>query len=139
MRFCASLKGLVTMLSGMNNEEQMNDNLSYMADFKPLTDSEQQVIGKVVDVLNSLPTIPCTGCKYCVDGCPQKINIPGVFTSRNRATLYGSLDNAKSEYNWATKDGGKSSDCIQCGHCQEHCPQHLEIIELLKEAAGTLE
>lgn len=116
----------------------MNDNLSYMADFKPLTDGEQQVISKVVDVLNSLPTIPCTGCKYCVDGCPQKINIPGVFNSRNCATLYGNLDNAKFEYNWATKDGGKAGDCIQCGSCQKHCPQHLEIIELLKEAAGTL-
>ena len=135
VRFCASLDGIVTVLSGMSNTEQMNDNLSYMADFKPLSQEEQKVISQVTDILRSTPTIPCTSCKYCVDGCPQKINIPGVFSAMNQLTLYGNLDRAKGQYKRVTAEGGKASDCIQCGSCQEHCPQHLEIIELLKDAA----
>ena len=84
VRYCASLEGVVTVLSGMSDEAQLNDNVSYMADFKPLTDSEREVIGKAVEILDSIPTIPCTGCKYCVDGCPQKINIPAIFTTMNK-------------------------------------------------------
>lgn len=139
VRFCASLDGLVTVLSGMSNQEQMDDNLSYMADFQPLSESEQGVVHQVVDVLNSLPTIPCTACKYCVDGCPQKINIPGVISAMNQLTLYGDLNRAQGQYKHAVGEGGKASDCIQCGACQGHCPQHLEIIEHLKEVAGKLE
>ena len=138
VRYCASLDGLVTVLSGMSDEAQMNDNLSYMENFKPLSDEEQKVVAKVVDVLGNLPTIPCTACKYCVDGCPQKINIPGIFSAMNSLTLYGDEKRAKGHYNNATKDGGKAGDCIQCGACQGHCPQHLEIIELLKTAAEKL-
>lgn len=139
VRYCASLDGLVTVLSGMSDEAQMNDNLSYMEDFKPLDESEQKVIAQVVEVLNSLPTIPCTACKYCVDGCPQKINIPGVFSAMNQLTLYGDENRAKGQYKHATNEGGKASDCIQCGSCQGHCPQHLEIIELLKDASTKLD
>lgn len=139
VRFAASLDGLVTVLSGMSNLEQMEDNLSYMADFKPLDEKEQGVVKQVVDVLNSLPTIPCTACKYCVDGCPQKINIPGVFQAMNQLTLYGDEERAKGQYKHAVGEGGKASDCVQCGSCQSHCPQHLEIIQLLKDAAAKLE
>ncbi len=139
VRYCASLEGIVTVLSGMSNEEQLLDNVSYMEDFKPLTDGERDVIKKAVEVLDSIPTIPCTGCKYCVDGCPQKINIPAVFTAMNKYTLYNNLDQAKNEYARVTKDGGKASDCIQCGNCESHCPQHIEIIETLKKAAELFE
>lgn len=139
VRYAASLDGLVTVLSGMSNMEQMEDNLSYMADFKPLDDGERAVVSQVVDVLKNTPTIPCTACKYCVDGCPQKINIPGVFSAANQLTLYGDGERAKGQYKHAVGEGGKASDCIQCGSCQGHCPQHLEIIELLKDAAAKLE
>ncbi|MDE6837991.1 MAG: aldo/keto reductase [Acutalibacter sp.] len=139
VRFAASLDGLVTVLSGMSSMEQMEDNLSYMTDFKPLNQEERQVVGQVADVLKNTPTIPCTACKYCVDGCPQKINIPGVFQAVNQLTLYGDANRAKGHYKHAVGEGGKASDCIQCGACQGHCPQHLEIIELLKDAAVKLE
>ena len=139
VRYCASLDGLVTVLSGMSDEAQMNDNLSYMENFKPLNEDEQKVVAQVVEVLNSLPTIPCTSCKYCVDGCPQKINIPGVFQAMNQLTLYGDKGRAQGHYKHAVGEGGKASGCIQCGSCQNHCPQHLEIIELLKDAAAKLE
>ncbi len=139
VRYAASLEGIVTVLSGMSNEAQLNDNVSYMEDFQPLTDGERDVIAKAVDILKSTPTIPCTACKYCVDGCPQKINIPGVFSAMNNLTLYNNRDGAKRMYSGAVQDGGKASDCIQCGACEAHCPQHIEIIETLKKAAAELE
>ena len=139
IRYCASLEGIITVLSGMSNEEQLNDNVSYMEDFQPLTDSERQVVAKAVEILNNTPTIPCTACKYCVDGCPQKINIPGVLSAMNNYTLYNNLPGAKGSYQNAVKDGGKAGDCIQCGNCEAHCPQHIQIIEELKKAAATLE
>ncbi len=139
VRYAASLEGIVTVLSGMSTEEQLNDNVSYMEDFQPLSDGEREVVKKAVDILNSTPTIPCTGCKYCVDGCPQKINIPGIFSAMNNYTLYNNEAGAKGNYKHAVSEGGKASDCVQCGNCEAHCPQHIEIIETLKKCAAALE
>ncbi len=139
VRYAASLEGIVTVLSGMSNEEQLNDNVSYMENFQPLSDAERETVQKAVEILNTLPTIPCTGCKYCVDGCPQKINIPGIFEAMNEYILYNNLERAKHSYENAVKEGGKASDCIQCGACEAHCPQHIGIIETLEKAAATLE
>ena len=85
------------------------------------------------------PTISCTACKYCVDGCPQKINIPGIFSAMNSLTLYGDEERAKGHYNNATKDGGKAGDCIGCGQCEKHCPQHLPIRDYLKQVSAELD
>ncbi|WP_322170734.1 aldo/keto reductase [Acutalibacter caecimuris] len=139
VRYAASLDGLITVLSGMSDLAQMRDNLSYMADFQPLSSQERAVVAQVVDVLKNTPTIPCTACKYCVDGCPQKINIPGAIAAMNQLTLYGDLSRAQGHYKHATAEGGKASACIQCGACQSHCPQHLEIINHLQSIAGKLE
>lgn len=139
VRYAASLEGIVTVLSGMSNEEQLNDNVSYMENFKPLSESERAVVGKAVDILNSTPTIPCTACKYCVDGCPRKINIPGVFSAMNGLLLYNNREGAKGRYSGATRDGGKASECLRCGKCEAHCPQHIHIIEELQKAAAALE
>ena len=92
-------------------------------------------IKKAVEIINAVPTIPCTACKYCVDGCPMSINIPGIFAAMNFLKVYGNQDGAKERYERATRDGGKASDCLQCGQCEEHCPQHISIIETLQEAA----
>lgn len=139
VRYAASLEGVLVVLSGMSTEAQLHDNVSYMKDFKPLTEEEHGVVKKVVDLLNSIPTIPCTGCKYCVDGCPQKINIPQIFRTMNSYTLYNNLEDAKRGYGFATHEGGKASECLQCGACESHCPQHIEIIETLKKAAADFE
>ena len=139
VRYAASIENLVTVLSGMSNLDQLNDNLSFMADFKPLTEAERAVIDLVVKKNAEIPTIPCTDCKYCVDDCPQKINIPGIFGVYNDYKVYNTLDAMKGQYKWATKDGGKASDCIACGLCEGHCPQHIQIIENLREIAGVLE
>lgn len=139
VRFAASLDGVITVLSGMSDTEQMNDNLSYMSHFKPLQDSERKTIERVVGELKKVPVIPCTACKYCVDGCPQKINIPGIFEGYNNYKIYKNLETSKGHYGWMTGNGGKASACIACGACESHCPQHIGIIDSLKEIAEALE
>lgn len=136
IRFCASLEGITTVLSGMSNIEQILDNTGYMMDFKPLTGEETATVDKVVEVLKNISTIPCTSCRYCVDDCPQKINIPGVIENLNNYTIFGNLDGSRGDYMWATGGGGKASDCIQCGTCESLCPQHIEIIKAMEKAAA---
>jgi predicted aldo/keto reductase-like oxidoreductase len=139
IRYAASLEGIVTVLSGMSNLSQMEDNLSYMSDFKPLNEREYQVISEVIGELTKIPTIPCTGCRYCVDDCPQKINIPEIFNNYRNYKLYNNLDSSRGGYRWVTQNSGKASDCLACASCESHCPQHLTIIDYLKEVAGVLE
>lgn len=138
IRFAAGLDGIVTVLSGMSSEEQMNDNVSYMTDFRPLTQEEHRTIEKAVEAINATPTVPCTACRYCVDGCPMKINIPGVFRAYNELLRYGSDAAFSWLYNDATREGGKAPDCVGCGKCAEHCPQHIDIPRLLKEVSARL-
>ena len=139
IRYAASLEGLVTVLSGMSTLDQMKDNLSFMENFKPLSKEEYAVIDKVVDALNNLPQVPCTGCSYCTKGCPMSINIPGVFKAMNNELIYGNRAGAVSNFGFATRGGGKPSDCIQCGQCEAACPQHIEIIKELQKAAQMYE
>ena len=134
IRFVASHDGLITVLSGMSNYEQMLDNLSYMKDFKPLNDEEWKVIEKAQEILRNDQSIKCTACHYCTDGCPMNIPIPDIFAIRNRQLIYPGFDKGKGEYRIATNGRGKASDCLACGQCESVCPQHLPIIELLEEA-----
>ena len=139
IRFVASMDGILTVLSGMSNIEQMEDNMSYMKDFKPLTDKEQETIQKALEALNSVRTFPCTACRYCTPGCPMNINIPGVFSAMNTLFLFGDKKKADWQYNDAVRGHGKASECIQCGQCESACPQHLPIISYLEESAENLE
>ena len=139
VRFAASLDGIVTVLSGMSDLQQMEDNTSYMEHFQPLNDSERAVIDEVVKILNSIPTIPCTTCRYCVDGCPMQINIPAIFSAYNTYLVYGNLQGAKNSYKNAIKDHGMASSCVHCLQCEAQCPQKINITERLKEIAKVLE
>lgn len=139
IRFAASLPGVKTVLSGMSNMAQMEDNLSYMKDFSPLNQSEQEMIQKVQDVLLQIDSIPCTNCHYCTAGCPREIPIPDVFSCMNKNLLYENLTGARKQYMNETKDSGKASDCIACGQCEAVCPQHISIISRLQECAAVLE
>lgn len=139
VRFAASLENVVTVLSGMSNIEQMEDNLSYMSAFEPVSEKERAVIDTVVKKLAEVPTIPCTDCKYCVDGCPQKIKIPDLFKTYNTFLMYQNLESSKGHYRWVTSENPKASACIACGDCETQCPQHIPIIENLKQVAGVFE
>ena len=139
IRFAASLDGVITVLSGMSDLEQMKDNLSYMKEFRPLDASEQETIREAQRALNAIESIPCTGCHYCTEGCPQHISIPDIFTAMNQYLIYDRLDEARREYAWRTQKSGKASDCIECGQCEGACPQQIKVISRLKECVKTLE
>ena len=132
LRFVASKDNMLAVLSGMSSLEQMKDNLSFMKDFKPLTEEEEKVIAKAQEALDNDKSIPCTACHYCTKGCPMNIPIPEIFNVENRKK--GSPEfRVKREYTIVTADKGKASDCIQCGQCEAACPQHLPIISLLEQ------
>lgn len=130
IRFAASFDGMMMVLSGMSNTEQMADNLSYMTEFQPLSETEFSAIEKVRDVFLKQKLIPCTACRYCTDGCPKKILIPDLFTCSNDQKA-GRVEKAAKEYAEFVAANGRASDCIKCGKCERICPQHLEIRELL--------
>ena len=131
IRFVASLDGIITVLSGMSNLAQMEDNLSYMKDFKPLSQAEKDVIRKAQFALSADQSIPCTACHYCTKGCPMEIPIPEIFTVANRRKGSPEFRTIR-EYNNVTQGRGRASQCIGCGQCESVCPQHLPIISLLK-------
>jgi predicted aldo/keto reductase-like oxidoreductase len=139
IRFAVSLPGIITVLSGMSNVEQMEDNLATMSNFRPLGDEEKAVIGRAKAALDTVPGIPCTGCRYCAKDCPQGVAIPGIFGAMNKYLIYKNLANAKGSYMWETHEGGVASKCMECGQCESVCPQHIGIIRELKAAAAALE
>jgi predicted aldo/keto reductase-like oxidoreductase len=139
IRYAASFDGIITVLSGMSNIEQMRDNVSFMKDFKPLDDTEKALVEKAAAELRKIPLIGCTGCRYCVDDCPQNINIPKVFELVNDYRIYKNLEYSKYRYGNGMAQGGKAADCVECGSCESHCPQKLEIPALLKEAVSLFE
>ena len=128
IRYAAGFEDIVMVLSGMSNMEQMEDNISYMADFKPLSDAEHEIIDRVRTIYQAQHKIPCTACRYCVDGCPAGIPIPDIFALQN-AKL------GKEEYDAAAYGAlpATAKDCVECGQCETACPQNLHIRDLLKE------
>lgn len=137
IRFAASLDNVSVVCSGMSNLEQMKDNLSFMKDFKPLNTEEKDLIAKSVDMINDSIAIPCTSCNYCLDTCPQNIPIPKYFSLFNDQKQFGYQANLSNYYLNLAKDyGSKASDCIECNNCIEHCPQHIDIVESLKDVAS---
>ena len=140
VKFAAALDGVITVLSGMSDLNQMRDNLATMDGFTGrLTDEEEKVIAKAVEAINAMPKIPCTECEYCKKGCPKEINIPDIFGAMNKYLVFDHLQGAKDSYGFATKNGGKATDCIGCGQCESVCPQHIKITDELKKCAETLE
>ena len=135
----AGFPGIMTVLSGMSNMEQMEDNISFMKNFKPLDKTELAAVEKVQKIFKSKNLIPCTACRYCTDGCPKHISSPDLFSDMNAKQIYHDW-NADYYYNDVhTSEGRKASDCIKCGKCEKACPQHLPIRKLLADVADAFE
>ena len=138
VRFTASLPNVMMVLSGMSDIKHMEDNLSFMRQFQPLSEEENLVLEDARKALQQFDGIACTACHYCTPGCPMEIHIPEIFAVMNVYKLYGNLSEARNEYNWRP-GGEKASACVQCGQCEDACPQHLPVISLLEEVVETLE
>ena len=120
IRFAAGFEGVKMVLSGMSNLEQMEDNVSFMKDFRPLNPEEQEALKTVCAIFRNQGLIPCTACRYCTEVCPQGIAIPELFSAVNAK---------RSEQ--TVPEFSREIDCIKCGKCEEICPQNLKIRELL--------
>lgn len=138
LRYAASLPGIVTVLSGMSTLAQMRDNLATFANFEALDGAGRAVIERAQAAMASIDTVPCTNCRYCTKGCPQELPIPNLMAVLNEYRIYGDLAGAKRSYSWQSSTG-KASACIQCGACENVCPQHLPIIKHLEECAELFE
>lgn len=137
IRFAAGFPGMLMVLSGMSSMEQMQDNLSYMSSFQPLTQPEQEAVRRAGAVLKNQEAIACTACRYCEAGCPMRIPIPDLFAGFN-GKKQGS--GSTFDYETAVSDGrGRASSCIGCLQCEAVCPQHLPVSALLAQVAGEFE
>ena len=133
---------ITCVLSGMNSMEMLEENLriadsAYVGE---LTAEDEDVLGKVVEAIRETTKVGCTGCGYCMP-CPQKVDIPGTFASYNARYAEGKTS-ALWEYMKCTvlrKDATSASNCIGCGKCEKHCPQHIEIRKELANASKELE
>ena len=139
IRFAASQEGVFMTLSGMGDMAMMEDNVSYMKDFLPLNREETAAVAKVCEIFRSLGAIPCTACRYCTEVCPQGIAIPDLFACLNAKKIFNNWNTAYYYNNIHTKNGGKASECLKCGACEDICPQHLNIRELLETVAKEFE
>ena len=127
------------VLSGMSDLRQVEDNIAFMRDFKPLDETELAAVKRVQEIFRSKSLIPCTACRYCTAGCPQHISIPDLFAVMNAKQIHRDW-NADYYYDETyTKSGGRASDCIRCGKCEKVCPQHLHIRDLLADVAAEFE
>lgn len=139
LRFAAGLDGVMTVLSGMSTIGQVQENLDTFAALAPLAEDERAALAEVVRAVQALPVTGCTGCSYCCEGCPQNIPIPIALRAMDEMRQYPGNASAPRLYGLRTKDRGVAADCIACGQCESVCPQHLPIIELLREASALLD
>ncbi|MCL2058492.1 MAG: aldo/keto reductase [Oscillospiraceae bacterium] len=149
LRFVLANSNVDIALSGMRSIENVEENAKVAAIEGTLTDSEMEQIDRMLEENKRLAELYCTGCKYCMP-CPQNVNIPHVFSLMNYHKVYGLTDHAKSEYaqlavpleerenNWARDRGYGAAACVECGECEGKCPQHIKIMQQLKDTHAAL-
>lgn len=137
-RFCYFLPNVVSVLSGMSTLDQVKENVTEWKSAKPLSDADKKVVEQALEALRSVGMIDCTNCRYCAKDCPAGVKIPEIMSLMNLEKMTEDRQFVKGLYDWQAKDG-YASQCTQCGNCEEMCPQGINIIELLEEAADAYE
>lgn len=137
-RWVGSHSNVKVILSGMSNEEQVEDNLKTFSNFKPLNEAEEKMISEIVSDLQGRVQNGCTGCRYCMP-CPAGVNIPQNFALWNKYHIYGTYDHVKNAWEKDLKDEEKAKCCVKCGKCEKVCPQHLSIRRDLELAQKDLD
>lgn len=143
MRFVANLEDIKVIFTGESNLEQLENNISEIKNADPLNDEELEILKEVSEIINSNITVDCTKCRYCIDACPEEIDIAKIFDLYNKDKLLGNegwsqAGNAYLNYS-KLPDVGIASDCVECEMCVEECPQQIDIPEVLKDVAKTFE
>jgi len=134
-RWLANRPEAKVILSGVSTMEQLEDNLRIFADTKPgcLTAEDEARVDRVRALYQSKIQVDCTGCEYCLP-CPSGVAIPAVFRAYNQAFMIEDLASGQSSYAWLVKNHEDASLCVECGACEQVCPQHIPIIAKLKDA-----
>ncbi|MDR0838493.1 MAG: aldo/keto reductase [Oscillospiraceae bacterium] len=136
-RYVGGLDGIKVVLSGMENIDQVNDNADTFDNFKQLTEGERALIAEAVEIINATPRIPCTSCHYCTAHCPKKIAIPMFIKIYNDFLTH--RDKNSTGYSYALFSGGSGpADCVKCRQCEKHCPQHIEISDVMTKIDESL-
>ena len=130
LRFVATRPNVLCILSGMSNMEQLKDNINTLSNFEPISDAEQKIIDEAVEIYRNKDTVPCTGCRYCMD-CPMGVDIPKMFKMFNDFCRSKNQWGYKWEYEH-TPDVEKPYSCVKCGKCEEVCPQGIHIPDMLE-------
>lgn len=140
LRFAAGLPGVLTVLSGMSDMAQMEDNLSHLADFRPFDEREKAALDRARAALAAIRLVPCTACDYCAKVCPAKIGVSGTFAAANQLMLFRNPVRSRHYLEWQVDKQGRrrASECLNCGACEKVCPQHIAIREELRRAAAAL-
>ena len=138
LRWVASHPNVKVVLSGMSTPEQTADNLKTFGNFKPLSEAEEAMIGDVVATLRSRVQNGCTGCRYCMP-CPAGVNIPMSFKAWNDYHVFGTYDACRYFWDVEIPEENKPKNCMECGKCEEACPQHISIREDLKKVQAELD
>ena len=138
LRFCTQLEGVLTTLSGMSALEHVVDNVATYNNIQPLSPLETETLKKAVEIFESIPRVPCTSCNYC-EICPSKIMIPAMLDAYNNYMVYNTTNNVEHAYRMISNWGAKASACVECGACEDICPQKLDIINPLKKLVELFE
>ena len=140
VRFAAGCENVFMVLSGMSNMDQLCDNMSFMEHFSPLNENELALLPQAVRLIHEDIAVDCTACRYCVEGCPQGIEIPKSFAIYNQASHNPeAIESARAEYAELIRVNGKASSCVRCRKCEKICPQHIRIVDALRDVAALLE